>query len=80
MQLREHRGKYTLYDDRGRVVIISSDVRICRFYAKELGNERNGAGQDGLSNQQAADGLVVDRSDGPGDDRDDRGSIADGGS
>lgn len=80
MQLREHRGKFTLEDDRGRVVIITSDVRVCRFYAKELGNERNGPGQDGVPNQQAADGLVVDRPDGPGDDRDDRGPGADGGS
>lgn len=80
MIIREHRGKFTLEDDRGRVVIITSDVRICRHQAKELGNERTNPRQKSLSNQQAENGLVVDRPDGPGDDRDDRGSGEDGGS
>jgi hypothetical protein len=30
------KGKYTVYDDDGKVVIISSDKGICIAYAKQL--------------------------------------------
>ena len=32
----QNKGKYTVYDDDGKVVIISSDKSICIAYAKQV--------------------------------------------
>ena len=36
MVLMQNKGKYTVYDDDGKVVIISSDKGICIAYAKQV--------------------------------------------
>jgi len=33
-------GKYIVYDDKGKIVIISRDKRICQYYITKLQTEK----------------------------------------
>jgi len=33
-------GKYIVYDDKGKIVIISKDKRICQYYITKLQTEK----------------------------------------
>ena len=80
MFIRETKKRYVLEDDNGTILMICSDKRIIKHFAKEFQNERNDPGQESLSNKQAAHGVGIDRPHGGGDSSDDRKPLEDGGS
>jgi hypothetical protein len=51
LQLVERKQKWVLYDEAGYVVIIASDLNICRNIMKRMQNERSNSRQAGVPAQ-----------------------------
>jgi len=51
LQLVERKQKWVLYDEAGYVVIIASDLNVCRNIMKQMQIERSNSRQAGISAQ-----------------------------
>jgi hypothetical protein len=78
--IRETKKRYVLEDDYGTILMICSDKRIIKHFAKEFQNERNDPGQKSLPNKQASHGVGINRPNGGGNSSDNHKPREDGGS